>query len=221
MKKILPLLLTLIMILAAAACRAEGTDPSGEWYADDLGLVTSLTLNADGSYEIRSAVDAGPGASGTWQKDDGFITLQGDESGILNPIEDVLKLEPDGPFFYRDKPEFYAPGGLVEDAAPGAFDGYWISGYVEVNGVPVEADLLDDDTGLYIEGCKAALGGELFGDVIVDMEAADGALTLGGASASVTMQMQEDGFLRLTVSAAEETMVIYMVSASADSDPET
>jgi len=220
MKKALCVLFTLIMILSVNACLADEAGLYGEWYAEELGLVTALTLNTDGSYTVRYITETEPSVTGSWLAKDGFIFLAGNEAGILNPIGDVLRLEPDGLFFFRDKPEFYTPGSPVADAAPGAFDGYWVSGYVEVNGIPVEAALLDDDTDLYIEGCKAALGGGLFGDVIVDMEASDGALTLGDASASVTMQMQEDGFLRLTVSGAEETMVIYMVSSSAGSGEE-
>ena len=218
MKRILSAILALALILCAAACfaedAAEGTGAAGEWYARELGIVITLTLNGDGTYTIRSTGESEPSAAGTWAEDDGFISLDGGENGVLNDQGNILVLEPEGTLFVREKPEAYVPAEVIPDAAPGDFDGYWTSVFTEVNGEPVDAGAVGETTDLYFEGTKAALGGYLFGDVIAEMTAADGALTFGDENGMITVQLQEDDFLRLTVSVGENSLVIWLLRAS-------
>ena len=76
------------------------------------------------------------------------------------------------------------------------------------NGMPVPAQLLDDQTDLYVEGSSTILGGPGFGDVTVKMSYENGALQCDTDGAHVALQKQQDGFLRLTAafpSAAPQT----------------
>ena len=75
-----------------------------------------------------------------------------------------------------------------------------------------EAQALHEDTFVYIEGTNVALGGERFGDVIRVFSAADGALTLTEGEATISLQLQQDGFLRLTV-AGPEPATLYLMPA--------
>jgi hypothetical protein len=83
---------------------------------------------------------------------------------------------------------------------------------VEVNGSPVLADYAADRTDLYIEGSSAILGGPRFGDTQVKFDFSDGALTCQHAGAQVTLQIQQDGFLRLTTT-GPDAAILYLLQA--------
>ena len=53
------------------------------------------------------------------------------------------------------------------------------------------------------------MGGPIFGDQIVDLEEEDGALVLAGEGFRVTMELQADGFMRLTLSGDFEGGLVY------------
>ncbi len=73
-------------------------------------------------------------------------------------------------------------------------------------------DALGFETDIYVEGKRAALGGELFGDVIADLEYDSSAYTCEAGGGNLTLAMQQDGFMRLTLVADEKTTVLYLAS---------
>ncbi len=74
------------------------------------------------------------------------------------------------------------------------------------------AEAAEEDAFVYIEGTNVALGGSRFGNVIRVFTAADGALTFTEGETGITLQLQEDGFLRLTV-AGSEPATLYLMPA--------
>ena len=108
----------------------------------------------------------------------------------------------------------YSPAELRTDIVPEDFSGYWVCRYVQIMDVIFSAADLDDRTDAYIEAPRAALGGPLFGDVLVEMELTDNALTFTAEETSIVLALQEDGLLRMTLSAPDADLVLYLESSS-------
>ena len=90
------------------------------------------------------------------------------------------------------------------------FQGYWVARYADLNGETALIEALGFETDIYVEGKRAALGGKLFGDVIADMSYANSALTCEAGGGKLTLEMQQDGFMRLTLVTDEKTTVLYL-----------
>ncbi len=71
---------------------------------------------------------------------------------------------------------------------------------------------LDETTDVFVQGTRVALGGPIFGDVIVDMQLKDGALVYSAEGITVTLALQQDGLMRLTANAGQP-MTLYLMSA--------
>ena len=198
---------------------AEAMDPSlterirGDWFAFWEGLALKLTLNDDGTYSFVF-----PGREtqkGAWAIHDGLVALDGSE-GDLIPLDDVLNWSAAGLLFTRNEPETFVPGEVITNAVEGAFNGYWKSQYVAVDGGTVFSSAIGEETDIYIEGTQVALGGPLFGDVIVEMKLQDGMLTYEKDGMTVTLAVQQDSYLRLTVengNPGEAPITVYLFPA--------
>lgn len=223
----------------------------GEWYAGYQGLVLTLTLSEDGSYAFRvpgvplSALpviptEQGDGGSekdsppasrndaivGAWALEDGLVALDGGAGGTLLPVDGVLLWTGADMLFTREMPEVYAPAEINAKTQPGDLDGYWKSHFVAVGEGTVLASALGETTDIYIERERVALGGPLFGDVIVDAVMKDGVLTYEAEGVAVSLALQQDGFLRLNVE-GENPVTVYLLPAVPgwaepdDAEPET
>ena len=180
----------------------------GDWYALWEGLKLVLTLNEDGGYTF--VFPGRENRTGTWGVMDGLVALDG-SAGDLFPAGEALRWIDEGLVFTRTEPETYTPGAAVTGLAAGGFDGYWKSHFVAVGDGFVLSSAVGETTDVYIEGLRVALGGPLFGDVIADMELKDDALVYEAGDVTVTLVLQEDGFLRLTMDAGEP-VTIYLQS---------
>ncbi len=183
----------------------------GEWYAEYEGFLFILTFTEDGAYAL-SAPGVEP-QTGKWEVKDGMVVLNGEEAQALLPVCGVLHWDAMGLLFTREKPETYVPAELLADPEEGAMNGYWKAQYVGVGEGAILAQALGDTTELYIEGTKLALGGDRLGNVIRDFTFADGALTLDEEGTTITIQLQQDGLLRLTIE-GEAPAVIYLLPAA-------
>ena len=186
-------------------------DLSGDWYCVLHTQVLTLTLQEEGNYTVTYA---GETMEGTWKLEDGFIYLDEDKSPAFLPIGDKLSWIGPEEFLSREEPKTgeYHPGEVLTGIEPGTLDGCWKSIYVDADGIVIPAEDAGDNTDLYLEGEKAALGGALFGDVIVDMVFADGALTFTADGISIVLQLQNDGFMRMTLTTPEnEELLIYLI----------
>lgn len=178
---------------------------AGEWFADFAGLTVPLTLNDDGSYTLTL-----PGESpktGKWETADGLLLLDGNADDALVPVNGVLRWESADLLFTREKQEGYVPAEVIADAKEGAFDGWWKAQFVGIGEGTMLAQAMDEDTELYIEGTNLALSGARFGREIQTGAIADGALTFTAGGATAKLELQTDGFLRLTLDGA----VLYLL----------
>lgn len=189
----------------------------GDWYADFEGLALTLSLSEDGGYALL--VPGQAAMEGVWELLDGYVTLDDGEGGKLLPVDGVLYWGGPEVLFTRDLPETYVPAEIVSDAQAGDFDGYWKSQFIAVGEGTLLASAVGDKTDVYIDGTSVALGGPLFGDVLVGMELRDGALYYAAGNVSVTLLLQRDGLLRLTLS-GEKTLTLYLHPAVPKSLPE-
>ena len=180
----------------------------GDWFADQAGLMITLSLGEDG-YTL--AVPGQAPQAGQWEEKDGMIVLDGDQEGALLILDDVLRMDALDLLFGREKPLTYVPADLIADAPEGAFDGLWRARFVAVGSGETAGTMLaeaaEEDAFVYIEGTNVALGGRRFGNVIRVFTPDGGGLTL--PEEGVTLQLQQDGFLRLTLADA----TIYLMAA--------
>ena len=212
MKKCFALMLACLLALASLPALAEAPDVSGDWYADLGGAAARLTLAPDGAYTF--AFPGKDAVTGVWKLDDGYICLDGAAAPELSIDGETLRLGEDTVFFTREQPKAYVPGEVRTDLILEMFAGYWKAAYVDVNGTPVPASVLEDETDLYVEGVHAILGGPVFGDTVVEGAFSDGALTCENGGAKVTLQYQQDGYLRLTVAAPDAAVQTwYLIPA--------
>lgn len=180
----------------------------GDWFADQAGLMIALSLTEDG-YTL--AVPGQAPQAGQWEEQDGMILLDGDQEGGLLVLDNALRMDALGLLFTREQPLTYVPADLVADAPEGAFDGLWRAQFVAVGSGETAGTMLaeaaEEDAFVYIEGTNVALGGRRFGNVIRVFTPDGGGLTL--PEEGVTLGLQQDGFLRLTLADA----TIYLMAA--------
>lgn len=244
MKKIIPILLPLCLLFSLAACgKAAPTEPMEPtepditqeavpetvvepapeiWYGR-VGLSElCLVLSHDGSYTLTVA---GQEQAGTWTTNGGDIFLDGEETASLFRLGSALSFPEAGIALTAEEPELgtYTPAELMADAPGELLNGYWKSLYVESGGVLLFASQIGDRTDLYVESLQAVLGGPLFGDVLVDMTEQDGALTCTKDGCTITLALQQDGLLRLTLTTQDGDITVYCLrtyAAGIDPAPE-
>ena len=213
MKKAVSLLVFLSMLTIAlfTVIAEENAPVSGIWYSTTSGIPVRLTLSEDGSY--TSAAPGTDPVTGTWEERDGDLFLDGSETPEFTVQDDRLLWNDMAAFLTREEQVVYTPAETFADFDPALFRGYWKALYVDVDGIACLASALNDTTDLYVEGNSMILGGPLFGDLPVKAESADGALTCTAEGITVTLRMQQDSFLRMTVDTGEETLTWYLEAA--------
>jgi hypothetical protein len=213
MKKAVSLLVFLSMLTIAlfTVIAEENAPVSGIWYSTTSGIPVRLTLSEDGSY--TSAAPGTDPVTGTWEERDGDLFLDGSETPEFTVQDDKLLWNGMAAFLTREEQAVYTPAETFADFDPALFRGYWKALYVDVDGIACLASALNDTTDLYVEGNSMILGGPLFGDLPVKAESADGALTCTAEGITVTLRMQQDSLLRMTVDTGEETMTWYLQAA--------
>ncbi len=239
MKKTFALLLALLLLLTPLAAWAEDGDETpppepeyeplpdeyrplaerviGDWFADEMGLLVSLTLSEDGTYVL--SVPGDEPRKGQWEARDGQLFLDGSEEAAITPVGDVLRFNAPDLLFTREKPETYVPADLFTDAKEGSFDGLWKAQFVAVGDGTILARALGEDAMLLVEGVRVTMSsGQVLGDP-VEFTFENGALVLKEGDVSLTLQLQQDGLLRLTLSGEEPTVIYFMPIVKADETP--
>ncbi|MBR3431828.1 MAG: DUF4214 domain-containing protein [Clostridia bacterium] len=188
----------------------ESLWPLEHWW--DEGVVTkeagyleegeiTYTCQRDASHKRTETIPVKKTSGG--KKLMGWLRDGGD--ALLSPDFTIYKYD------YPLKGELYQPAEVLTEITADRFRGYWKSVYVDEEGSAHPASTLDDETDLYVEGTSAILGGPVFDDVQVKMDSTGGALTCSTDGAMVLLQLQQDGFLRMTKSLEKEEMIWYML----------
>ena len=197
----------------------ESADPeedvTGLWYCAMGTVDLCLELEAGGTYTVTLPHDPEGTVTGSWEERDGFLYLDGDETAPLSAYGDLLSWPAAGVFLSREEPApLYVPAATLETLPEGILDGYWVAAFLELDGEVFSVDDLDEYMDLYVEGGRAALGGPVFGDQIVELEVLENGLSFSGEGFRVDMSLQADGFLRLSMEAeVEGALVYYLYSA--------
>ncbi len=205
MKKIFMILAVIAMILVSAAAAEETNDPlAGAWYSAVNGKPIQMNLAEAGTYTLM--IPGMETLEGTWEAQDGFICMDGVRPPELTILdENLLKWSASPLFFSREEVKVYAPAETKAETSSDSFEGYWKSSYVDVGGTAVPAMAEGDETDLYIEGTSAILGGPVLGDTLVRMSFENGMLCCTEGGEMVKIELQEDEFLRLTVTGSDAT----------------
>ena len=101
--------------------------------------------------------------------------------------------------FTRELPVVFEPGTPVADVKEGSFDGYWKSFYTAVGEGTIRSEAIGEDTEIYIEGMKLATNGSLLPLAQYECTIENGVLTFVSEQGTVTLQLLEHGFLRLSL----------------------
>ena len=188
----------------------------GDWYALHQGAILLLHIDEDGAYTLSF-----PGADleesrGTWTVESNQLFLDGREDEPLLVLDESLLWESAGMVFTREMPETYVPSGEFCDLQPGDLDGLWKCRFLGLGGLTVSAETMSDDTLLYIEGENVALAGSFFGNVPLafayEKDAATASLGEGDAAVTLSLRLQQDGFLRLTLETGDpaDSVIFYL-----------
>ncbi len=225
MKKTLSVLLALILILLPTLILAENESPeaalTGDWFGEVQGMVLQLTLDGDGTYTATLPAREDAKATGAWALRDGFLYLDGKDLPSVNVLgEDVLKWIDFDTFLRREAPLLYTPAEPLADVPQEIYAGYWKGLYVGVGGAMLMADTLGEPSGTYIEGASVALTGPLTGEALLEATYADGALRWADGNTAITLQLQQDGFLRLAFTAGENTVTLYLMGMPTEAPAE-
>ena len=210
------LVTALFSAVSEEAAAEQAADPAGVWYGEVFGFQVRLNLEEGGAYTLSPTGIPEGNTAGTWTLSEGEVLLDGDETQPLLFTDDTLSGIDADPVFTRVQPQLYTPGAVTEavlpdggSALPG-FEGVWESAYVLTEGAAVPASAVGEYTLLYLERFRCALAGSLFGEMTAQFAFTDGMLTLEENGLSLRLQLQEDGFLRMTVSAAGEALVLIL-----------
>ncbi len=218
MKRSLACLLALVLICAALPAfgqEAADRSPAGEWYADMNGFIFTLSLREDGTYTLSSGDAA---VEGTWELAEGNVILDGEAETALQFGGEALTGEEEDISFSREMPETYQPAPVNAEAQVGDFDGYWSSVYVGVGGMVLPSASIGDDSEANIQGVSVALGGWMFLGAQFDFEYENAALILRRDALTITLELQQDGLLRMTV---DTGLTVYLAPGEpADAEPE-
>lgn len=221
MKKLLAILLSLSLLLVPALALAEEEAPAditGLWYTEVEGMVVELTLNADGTYAVAIPAQPGESITGAWAEKDGFLYFDENDLPQINVLgTDVLKWIDYDAFLRREAPlPIYTPAEPVADVPLEYYAGHWEALYVGVNGAMLFSDTLGSRTAALIDGTTVALVGPLTGETVLETAYADGALTWAADGVSVALALQQDGFLRLTLTTGGEPLTLYFTLVPAE-----
>ena len=201
----------------------EEGEVTGLWYCSFGAANLSLELREDGAYTVAFPKDPEGSVTGAWEERDGFIYLDGDETAPLAPYGVLLAWPAAGVYLSREEPApLYVPAATLETLPEGILDGYWVAAFLELDGEVFSVEDLNERMDLYVEGSRAALGGPVFGDQIVDLEVLENGLSFSGEGFRVDMSLQADGFLRLSMEAdGEGALVYYLYNAGPADEVET
>lgn len=218
MKKLFAFVLSFALLLslgAASASASSADEHSAEkWYGRAEALPVTLTLRSDGGYSLDAA---GERKTGVWEARDGGVALDGEENASFLRVGDVLIDRENGLVLRQSEPApLYTPAEPLSGVPQELFNGYWKSLYADADGALLPAEDFGDRTDLFVEAPRAALGGALFGDVVVDMVFADDALRYEAGEVSIVLQLQTDGFLRMTLAGPEGELLLYLLPTHVD-----
>ena len=216
MKKVFAIVLALVLLTVPALALAEEGTPApeaaltGDWFGELYGMTLKFTLNEDGTYAAIIVTQPDQPLTGTWICEDGYLYMDGSDIPEIAVLDEGLKWSSLGCILSREAARVYEPAEPFSSASLDRYAGCWKSRFMGINGAVLSSGSVGNDTAFYIEGTDIAMTGGLFNDTVLEAAYADGALTwVGEGGVSLTFQLQQDGFLRLTAGDGNQSVVLY------------
>lgn len=240
MKKFFAVLLTVAMLLSAAAV-AEAADFLGVWYlvelqADgesfspaDFGMSMSLELKEDGTAQADSVMGGDPEAqAGSWTQKGDAIVVTIDDSPVTFTLTDGQLIAADEEMtmvFGREAPEaeIFTPAEPVA-AVEADFEGSWTAFKYGYEGHFMDAALVGMDMAVEVKDGSLLLSGFFDSDAAIPMTFADGAYAYSTDDESemfsaIRLQKLADGNLMLTLTAGGDMVLILAPADAAAEEP--
>ena len=231
MKKLVSMILILCMACMLIPAMAE-EDLTGEWYASYAGVAMTMNINADGTLTMTIPGMEEP-AAGTWTLDGDQIVITVQDSPASGTVTaEGIALSESGMelLFTREPVESISVADVKADAAEEEFYGEYACTYIGSQGILMDASAMGMAFGLKIsEGALEFTGGEddLYAMIFTMMGLtgtyADGKIdvvsTMEGNDATGTIELLEDGMVKLSLNSNGEIMVIYLAPAAAEEAP--
>lgn len=231
MKKILSgmTVLTLILSVLCSGALGEAIDVTGEWYANFYGISMTMTLNDSGSYTMQMDMEGEEPSDGTWEFDGTALVMDkgtDDEMTLSYDSEAVsFYAEQDGMefVFTREMPQTFEAAPVRTDATIEEFAGAWACTLIDAMGIQAPPEMMGIHVDIKIEDSSVTLViPELLGaeEVTIEGAFAEGTLTVTVPAESdyvedtvFTLQLLEDGTMRVATSFLDELMAFYMSPA--------
>ena len=237
MKKLISLALVLCMACMLIPAAADDIDVTGEWYASMMGIPVAMVLNADGTGVMTVPGQEGDTAA-TWTLEGDQITITANDSpasGTATADSIILAAGGMEYVFTREPVAAITIADVKADAAAEEFYGDWSIAYMESDGIIMAISELAD-LGLAFPNIRLAEGTvefiasseEDFYSAIFNMMGlvstyADGALaltsTVEGATSTGSIELLQDGMLKVTLDMDSSPMILYYNPAEAAEEP--
>ena len=234
MKKLISLFLILCIACMLIPAMADDIDVTGEWYTTMMGVPMTLVLNADGTGSMTVPGQEGEAAA-TWTLEGDQITITSNDSPASGTAtSDSITLAADGMemIFTREPVEAITVADVKADAAAEEFYGDWTFTYMEAEGLIVDVSAfglafpnvrLAEGTVEFVAASEEDFYAAIFNMLGLASTYEDGVLKLAStaenATSNGTIEMLQDGMLKVTLEMDGEAMVLYYSPAGAAEEP--
>ena len=236
MKKLISLVLILCMACMLVPAVADDIDVTGEWYASMMGIPVEMVLNADGTGVM---IVSGQGeTAATWTLEGDQITITANDSpasGTATADSIILAAGGIEYVFTREPVSAITIAEVKADAAAEDFYGDWSIAYMESDGMIMDisqlAELglafpnlrLSEGTVEFIASSEEDFYSAIFNMMSLVSTYADGALALAStaecASSTGSIELLQDGMLKVTLDMDSSPMILYYNPAEAAEEP--
>ena len=244
MKKLISLILILCMACMLIPAMAD-VDVTGVWYlkimamegqsydAAAMGYNIVMNLNADGSVEMT--MPTGDVSTGSWTLEGDQITVTVDDAPASGPVtEDAISLAADGQemIFTREANTAITVGEVVAAESADVFYGDWACKYMESEGMILDPSAfgsvmpgitVTEGTIKFIASSEEDLIAAMYDLLGLTNTFEDGKLVLAssleGSTATGTLELLDDGMIKMSLINNGDTVCFYYVPAEAAEEP--
>lgn len=232
MRKIVALLLALMMSCMLIPVMAEDSI-TGEWYASFMGVAITLTVNEDGSFQM--ALPGQDPTVGTWTLEGDQFTMTADDTPVVGTVTEEGITASDGGmelFFTREPIAEITVSEVKAAETVEEFYGDWAVTYMEADGIildPAAAGMpfpqmkIGEGVFEFVAASEEDFMASLLNLMGFEATFENGMLnlnpTMEGADTTGTIEMLEDGMVKLTLSGTSPMILYFSPVVPAEEQP--